>query len=541
MNIIKKITLLGVTLTSASALLACSSISSEGASESDWQTENENYENENSSQEDSEGESGFAVSKDYGDKTQEALWDLSNVFNDYRESAMADPVRQMEVTPVSKTLSTTSGESDPYDICTIEMNGRRMQYTMEIIGEPDDEGMYPLYITMHGGGESTAEENNEQWIAMMNYYRDSVQNGIYVAVRGMEDVWNMHFLEDSYPMYDRLIEDMILLENADPNRVYLLGFSAGGDGVYAVAPRMADRFAAVNMSSGHPNDVSLLNLSNLPIEIQVGIRDYYSASAKRSLRGAEFEDILNGYSEAFGFGYSHRVLVHVPQGHGINDNYVVNDEFIEEYGLQDEDPAKLYPHVLKHPEEFARRAEDEDWLSAFMNILEEVSGKTSCSELSYESPDGLDDKLFEYVTNDLNMEVVEERDTDAVHYVNDYQREPLPQSFIWDLGTRADSRNDNAFYWLKADKSVNQGVIEAVFDKENNTVYLDEIDDVNGEITILANPLMMDFDRPLTVQTPNEEITVDLKPDKKIMEESVKETGDFNLAWADEVTVSLNK
>ncbi len=64
---------------------------------------------------------------------------------------------------------------------------------------------------------------------MTEYYKYSVENGIYVAVRGIEDVWNMHFLEEAYPMYDRLIEDMVMFSNADPNRVYLLGFSSGGD------------------------------------------------------------------------------------------------------------------------------------------------------------------------------------------------------------------------------------------------------------------------------------------------------------------------
>ena len=39
----------------------------------------------------------------------------------------------------------------------------------------------------------------------------------------------------------------IVFEDVDPNRVYLLGYSAGGDGVYQLAPRMADRFAAASM------------------------------------------------------------------------------------------------------------------------------------------------------------------------------------------------------------------------------------------------------------------------------------------------------
>ena len=60
---------------------------------------------------------------------------------------------------------------------------------------------------------------------------------------GISDTWDLHFQEDSYPLYDRLIQNMIYTCNADPNRVYLLGFSAGGDGVYQILPRMADRFA----------------------------------------------------------------------------------------------------------------------------------------------------------------------------------------------------------------------------------------------------------------------------------------------------------
>ena len=43
-------------------------------------------------------------------------------------------------------------------------------------------------------------------------------------------------------MYDRLIENMILFENVDPNRVYFLGYSAGGDGVYQIAPRLVEKY-----------------------------------------------------------------------------------------------------------------------------------------------------------------------------------------------------------------------------------------------------------------------------------------------------------
>ena len=56
----------------------------------------------------------------------------------------------------------------------------------------------------------------------------------------------------------------------NPDRVYLMGYSAGGDGVYQLAPRMADRFAAASMMAGHPNDASPLGLRNLPFMICMG-------------------------------------------------------------------------------------------------------------------------------------------------------------------------------------------------------------------------------------------------------------------------------
>ncbi|MBO6112814.1 MAG: hypothetical protein J6P45_07200 [Lachnospiraceae bacterium] len=476
----------------------------------------------------------------FGEKTGEALQLMIEGYDEYKKLASEDPERVKEVTPAETVIETENTEYTE-EVYTISMGGHQMKYMMEIVGEPDENGLYPLYITLHGGGESSEEENNGQWMAMKDYYRESVDNGIYVATRGMEDVWNLHFLDYSYPMYDRLIEDMVLLKNADPNRVYLMGFSAGGDGVYAIAPRMADRFAAANMSSGHPNDVCLLNISNLPFEIQVGIRDYYSETAMRSIRGAEFEDILNAYRDSYGFGYDHRILVHVPEGHNYNDSYILTDELIEMYDLQDEDPEMLKTHVLKDPSLFAKRAVEENWLGQFLKILKDVGGDPDVQTLSYETPDGFDEKLLSYVTKDLGMEVTTDEDANAVHFVDKYTRNPVPMAFVWDFETRAPERGDTAFYWLKADYSVNKGSVEAVYEEDSNTVSIEDFDGVNGDVTILANPFLMDFDRPLTVETAEGSFTVDLEADSEVIENSIIETGDIFLSWADEVKVSFGE
>jgi poly(3-hydroxybutyrate) depolymerase len=141
----------------------------------------------------------------------------------------------------------------------IKMGDVEMKYTLTVKGAKPKEG-FPLYIALHGGGSAPKAVNDGQWQQMRFYYLQSVKTGVYVATRGIRDTWNPHSNEESYPLYDTLIRHLIAEHDVDPNRVYLLGYSAGGDGVYQITPRMADRFAAVNMSAGHPNGINLVNL-----------------------------------------------------------------------------------------------------------------------------------------------------------------------------------------------------------------------------------------------------------------------------------------
>lgn len=138
-----------------------------------------------------------------------------------------------------------------------------------------------------------------------------------MACRGITDTWNLHFQDESFPLYDRLIQNMILKYDVDPNKVYLMCFSAGGDGVYAITPRMADRFAGANMSAGHPNEVSALNLKNVAFMLQVGGKD---TSYKRNLWTARYDAILNALQSNYG-GYTHRTLIHMYSEHTIYDTY----------------------------------------------------------------------------------------------------------------------------------------------------------------------------------------------------------------------------
>eukprot|EP00931_Biecheleriopsis_adriatica_P123039 TRINITY_DN98099_c0_g1_i1.p1 TRINITY_DN98099_c0_g1~~TRINITY_DN98099_c0_g1_i1.p1 ORF type:complete len:863 (+),score=134.32 TRINITY_DN98099_c0_g1_i1:109-2697(+) len=191
--------------------------------------------------------------------------------------------------------------------------GKLMRFSVEVVGARlEPEAGFPVYICLHGGGGCPPEINDEQWRQMQRYYKDSVRCGIYIAPRACEDTWNCHWVGDSYALYDRIIQNSIAFLHADPNRVYILGYSAGGDAVYQLAPRMADRWAAANMSAGHPNGASVHNLYHVPLLLQVGERDH---AYKRNEVAVEYSKKLQNRRAKYPGGYISECWVHKGAGH----------------------------------------------------------------------------------------------------------------------------------------------------------------------------------------------------------------------------------
>jgi pimeloyl-ACP methyl ester carboxylesterase len=108
-------------------------------------------------------------------------------------------------------------------------------------------------------------------------------------------------------LFDRLIADMVEQRGVDPNRVYLIGYSAGGDGVYQLGPRMADRLAAATMCAGHPNSASAEPLRNLPFFLYMGGDD---SAYGRNKVVYEFNAKLDALKAADPEGYNHRITVY---------------------------------------------------------------------------------------------------------------------------------------------------------------------------------------------------------------------------------------
>ncbi|MFU8892454.1 MAG: transglutaminase domain-containing protein [Luteolibacter sp.] len=171
-------------------------------------------------------------------------------------------------------------------------------------------GMRSLWISMHGGGGAPARVNDQQWQNQIRLYQP--EEGIYVAPRAPTDTWNLWHQDHVDPLFDRLIENMVALRGVSPDRIYLMGYSAGGDGVWQLAPRMADRFAAAAMMAGHPNESSLLGLRNLPFGIFMGEND---AAYERNTVAAEKSAELAALHKADPGGYTHLTRIYPGLGH----------------------------------------------------------------------------------------------------------------------------------------------------------------------------------------------------------------------------------
>lgn len=236
---------------------------------------------------------------------EESFDAAATIWSEYEERFAAETAAELEAEAIEagdhtlrfRTLQFTDGVGTP---CAAPCASPT--------GEPQ-----PLFISMHGGGGAPPEVNDKQWdnqVALGATY--APQEGIYLAPRAPTDTWNCWHSAAVDPLFARLIRALIAAGTVDPNRVYLMGYSAGGDGVYALAPRMADRFAAASMMAGSPNGVLLNNVRNLPFSIQVGALD---SAYDRANIAKHYGKLLEDLQAKDPDGYAHFTEIHEGKGH----------------------------------------------------------------------------------------------------------------------------------------------------------------------------------------------------------------------------------
>ncbi|MGE9313798.1 dienelactone hydrolase family protein [Niabella sp. CJ426] len=194
----------------------------------------------------------------------------------------------------------------------IEYNGYTMIFDFKVTGKMPADGRC-LFISLHGGGQGPKEVNDQQWMNQHQLY--SPREGVYLVPRAPTDTWNLWHEDHIDTMLERIVRNAIVMEGVNPDKVYLMGYSAGGDGVYQLASRMADRWAAAAMMAGHPGDAAILNLYNLPFSIYVGGMD---AAYDRNKLAANWGKQLDSLERVYPDGYKHEVHIYPDMPHWMN-------------------------------------------------------------------------------------------------------------------------------------------------------------------------------------------------------------------------------
>jgi predicted esterase len=222
-------------------------------------------------------------------------------------------------------------QKEDFDARRVRFETYESPYTVKTVGIKPANG-WALFIAMHGGGGAPQEVNDSQWKIMQHYYKDHPEAGgyIYLALRAPNNTWNGFYDDYVYPLIDNLVKQFLAFGEVNPNKVFIMGYSHGGYGAFAIGPKEPDLFAAIHASAGAPTDGETTGktLRNTIFTCMVGEKDtMYDRFERNRKFKAEIETLRAGDSTIY------PVTVQIIPGNGHT-------------GLPDRDEIKeMYPAV----------------------------------------------------------------------------------------------------------------------------------------------------------------------------------------------------
>ncbi|MCP4452833.1 MAG: hypothetical protein GY809_15335 [Planctomycetes bacterium] len=259
---------------------------------------------------------------------QQATWQ----FSEAQDKLLCDnePAVRRAAWQSYLTASGHKSLKSEFDAKLVRFEEHVSPYTIKTVGTRPANG-WALFIAMHGGGGAPQAVNDSQWRHMQIYYRDHPEAGgyLYVALRAPDNTWNGFYTGYAYSLMQNLLRQFLLFADVDPNKKFVMGYSHGGYGAFAMGPKMPDHFAAVHSSAAAPTDGSgPITLRHSVFTCMVGEED--------TMHG-RYERVQNFQKE-----------VQALRGDR-TDIYPVTVQFIKGHphsGLPDRDKiAEMYPNV----------------------------------------------------------------------------------------------------------------------------------------------------------------------------------------------------
>lgn len=164
------------------------------------------------------------------------------------DAALDDPVQEQEDLEVIEDIS--EEEADDYTCGPTGTITREVMYGgvesrtywLYIPTNCDSARPIPVLLAFHGSGDTSAN-----YIQLWTITAER-ENFIVVAQEG-EDNMGWGYPSD-VPVLELIIDDVFEAYDADENRFYITGFSAGGHWTYSIGLYNADLFAAMGVQAG---------------------------------------------------------------------------------------------------------------------------------------------------------------------------------------------------------------------------------------------------------------------------------------------------
>ncbi|MDB6128093.1 MAG: esterase, depolymerase family [Verrucomicrobia bacterium] len=176
--------------------------------------------------------------------------------------------------------------------------------------DQDSRRRWPLVIFLHGQGARgtrLADVRKEGLAAKIEHARSFP----FIVVSPQcpaDEWWNL-------PAIEAFIDETIRKYRVDPDRVYLTGLSMGGFGVWALAQRDPDRYAAIIPVAGSGEPHWAPRLAHLPTWAAHGAHD-------DAVPVASEQKLIDAIRAA---GGSPRYTVFPSSGHNVWDEFYAND------------------------------------------------------------------------------------------------------------------------------------------------------------------------------------------------------------------------
>ena len=204
---------------------------------------------------------------------------------------------------------------------------------------------YPLALFMHGCcGESyhaslrnTVDPPVRMW---HNFGANTQTIPTYIIAPATSQGWKQHFAN-----LKKVMDDLIASHNADPQRIYVCGFSMGGDGTFKIIQEYPGYFAAaIPMGMSFQGDSTIVK--DIPIWANQGETDWLSrflkkqVAAIRALNG-DISDTGNTWVTGVNPRYSNFKGV----GHGVQWN-AASTQDLTGWAYSKINDGNKYPHVF---------------------------------------------------------------------------------------------------------------------------------------------------------------------------------------------------